>query len=297
MQADHTLSGIDVALWDLLAKKLSEPVYRLLRFERAYPKTAYASVLFGDTPQNTLERAQAARRSGFRAVKFGWGPFGHGSINDDADQLEAAREGLGDEGVLLVDAGAVWDDDVEQARQRSPGTRAARALWLEEPFVHSAMGAYRELAGETGGIKLAGGEGCHCFHQARNMVDFAGLSYMQIDTGRVGGITAAKQAADYAHNHGVQFVNHTFTSHLALSASIQPFAGYESDDLCEYPFDPSPLARVFHCDALIPDQDGHVRLPAAPGLGITPDVEKLRPYLKDVEIRVGGRLLFQSSEL
>jgi L-alanine-DL-glutamate epimerase-like enolase superfamily enzyme len=297
LQADHTLSGIDVALWDLLGKNLSEPVYRLLGFERAYPKLAYASILFGETPQATLTKAKAARGAGYRAVKFGWGPFGHGSVQADADQLAAAREGIGREAVLLVDAGAVWDDNVQLARQRLPALRSAGALWLEEPFVHSAMGAYRELAGDAGGIKLAGGEGCHSFHQARNMVDFAGLSYMQIDTGRVGGITAAKQAADYSHANRVQFVNHTFTSHLALSASIQPFAGYQFDDLCEYPFEPSTLAGAFRSDAMEPDHEGLVRVPEAPGLGIVPDVEALRPYLRDVEIRVGGQVLFKSVEL
>ena len=101
------------------------------------------------------------------------------------------------------------------ARLRLPALKAVRAEWLEEPFIHSAMGAYRELAVEADGIKLAGGEGCHSFHQAKNMVDFARLSYLQIDAGRVGGITTAKQAADYAHAQGVQFVNHTFTTHLA----------------------------------------------------------------------------------
>lgn len=297
LQADHTLSGVDIALWDVLGKRLSEPVYRLLGFERCYPKTAYASILFGDTPQITLDKARVARQAGFRAVKFGWGTFGHGSVDDDNNQLEAAREGLGRDGTLLVDAGAVWDDNVERARQCLPALRASGAMWLEEPFVHSAMGAYRELSGETSGIKLAGGEGCHSFHQAKNMVDFAGLSYMQIDAGRVGGITAAKQAADYAHSHNVQFVNHTFTSHLALSASLQPFAGYESDDLCEYPFDPSTLARVFHTPALEPDQDGHVHVLERPGLGVVPDLERIRPFQKVIEIRIADRVIFQSAEL
>ena len=58
LQADHTLSGIDIALWDLLGKKLGEPVYRLLGYERAFPKKAYASQLFGDDPQTTFQRAQ-----------------------------------------------------------------------------------------------------------------------------------------------------------------------------------------------------------------------------------------------
>ena len=129
------------------------------------------------------------------------------------------------------------------------------------------------------------------------MIDYAKLHYVQIDAGRVGGITAAKQAADYAHLRGVQFVNHTFTSHLALSASIQSFVGYSSNYLCEYPFDPSPLTAVSYCRELEPGRDGNVRLPEVPGLGVTPDMAKMGAYLKEVEIRLGGQLLFKSSTL
>jgi L-alanine-DL-glutamate epimerase-like enolase superfamily enzyme len=172
---------------------------------------------------------------------------------------------------------------------------SAGALWLEEPFATAALGAYRELAGKSGHVKLAGGEGCHTFHQARNMVDYAYLGFLQIDAGRIGGITPAKQAADYAHQCGVQFVNHTFTSHLALSASMQPFAGFASDHLCEYPFAPSELARAFECEALLP-REGQVCAPNTPGLGVTPDPEKVRPYTKDVEIVFDGRVLYRTPQ-
>src|SRR5438046_3631099 len=86
LQADHTLSGIDIALWDLLGKKLGEPVYRLLGFERAYPKLAYASQLFGEDSQATLRKAQTIAKS-YRAAKFGWGPYGRGTVEDDAEQV------------------------------------------------------------------------------------------------------------------------------------------------------------------------------------------------------------------
>ena len=95
LQAAHTLSGVDVALWDLLGKKLGEPVYRLLGYPRAYPKSAYASVLFGDTPEATYQKAHAARQAGFRAVKLGWGPFGRGSVAEDARQLSCGPRGAG----------------------------------------------------------------------------------------------------------------------------------------------------------------------------------------------------------
>src|SRR5215472_9107725 len=120
LQADHTLSGIDVALWDLLGKKLGEPVYHLLGYSRAYPKTAYASQLFGDDPQTTLRKAQQVAREGFRAAKFGWGPYGRGTVAQDSDQVHAAREGLGKDGILLIDAGTIWKDDISAAEQRLP---------------------------------------------------------------------------------------------------------------------------------------------------------------------------------
>jgi len=297
LQADHTLSGIDVALWDLLGKSLDEPVYSLLGYDQSFPKVAYASQLFGDNPQSTLSRALKVRQDGFLAAKFGWGPFGHGTVDQDEEQLRAAREGLGEDGILLVDAGTAWGDDVEPAQLRLPLLESAGALWLEEPFESSALEAYRTLAARTGKVHLAGGEGCHNFHQAKNMIDFAGLGYVQIDTGRIGGITSAKQVADYARKKGVTFVNHTFTTHLALSASIQPFAGIEEDSLCEYPAAPSALGREITQTQLLPDSNGRIQIPDAPGLGIDPDMEAINKYVVDVEIQVGGKPIYKSPPL
>jgi len=157
------------------------------------------------------------------------------------------------------------------------------------------LSAYHELARQSRSVKLARGEGCHNFHQARSMIDYAGLGFVQVDAGRIGGITTAKQAADYAAAKGIQFVNHTFTTHLALSASLQPCAGIEGDNLCEYPFEPSALACEFTTTKLLPDRQGLIRLPDKPGLGIEPDLTALKKYLVDVEIKVAGGTLFSSS--
>lgn len=294
LQADHTLSGIDIALWDLLGRKFGEPVYKLLGYKEAFPKIAYASQLFGDDPQTTFQRAQDVARSGIRAAKFGWGPYGRGSVKEDAEQVAAAREGLGPEGILLIDAGTVWFDDVSAAEQRLPALRAASVQWLEEPFVSGALEAYKKLAAKSGAVRLAGGEGCHNFHQAKNMIDYGAGGYVQVDTGRIGGITTARQVADYAAQRNVIFVNHTFTTHLALSASIQPYAGLKDHELCEYPFDPSPLGRDFTQTKMTPDKNGLIRLPEGPGLGIEPDLAALKKYSLDVEINVGGKQVFKS---
>jgi L-alanine-DL-glutamate epimerase-like enolase superfamily enzyme len=297
LQADHTLSGIDIALWDVLGRRLDEPVYRLLGDQQAYSKLPYASVLFGDTPQQTYEKARRARAGRFRAAKFGWGPYGRGSVQADADQVHAAREGLGDDGVLLIDAGTIWLDDVGAAAARLSALEECRATWLEEPFSSGALGAYRVLAGQSSGVKLAGGEGCHTFHMAQQMIEHAGLGFIQIDAGRIGGISVARRVAELAVASGVAYVNHTFTSHLALSASLQPYAGVESHELCEYPAEPKPLAQELTREHLLPDADGFVQVPEAPGLGVTPDLEALQKYLVDVEIVVRGQVLYRTPEL
>jgi L-alanine-DL-glutamate epimerase-like enolase superfamily enzyme len=296
LQADHALSGIDVALWDLLGKIHQQPVYQLLGFPRAYPKLPYHSVLFGDTAQETLIKAQEARRHGFSAVKFGWGPFGHGSLQDDVDQVVAAREGLGPEGILCIDAGTVWMTDVEEASRRIQILEEGNATWLEEPFHTGALHAYLELSRRLR-VKLAGGEGAHNEHMAQHMIDYAGIGYVQVDTGRIGGITSAKRVFDYAQTKGVQFVNHTFTSHLALAASLQPYAGAADHLLCEYPGQLSSLAWHLTQEHLMPDENGKIPLPDTPGLGVTPDLATVRQYLVDTQIIVNRQILYQTPVL
>ena len=114
LQADHTLSGIDIALWDLMGKKLQEPVYKLLGYKKAHPKLPYASQLFGDSPEETFKKAKETTGSGFKAIKFGWGPFGKKGLENDIDHLLAAREGMGPDAYLMIDAGTAWMEDDNQ---------------------------------------------------------------------------------------------------------------------------------------------------------------------------------------
>jgi L-alanine-DL-glutamate epimerase-like enolase superfamily enzyme len=297
LQADHTFSGIDIALWDLLGKKLETPVWKLLGYQSTLPKTPYASQLFGDTPQETYLKAQQSRAQNYRAVKFGWGPFGRGSVENDRDQLHAAREGLGADGILLVDAGTVWGHDVETAVLRLPFLQECNVTWLEEPFHTGALREYKTLAAQSGSVKLAGGEGSHNADMARHMMEFGGVEFIQIDTGRIGGITPATQIAKEANARGVTYVNHTFTSHLALSASLQPYAGLEKSIFSEYPVEPKQLAIDITQHHLDRDANGNIHAPDAPGLGMEIHCEALEKYLVALEIQVQGEALYQTPEL
>lgn len=293
LQAAHVWSGIEMALWDLLGKARQEPVWALLGYEQSIPKTAYASLLFGDTPQATYERARESAARGFQATKFGWGPFGAGTLDADRDQLQAARDGIGD-GILMVDAGQIWEGDVEAALARLPILKDVDVAWLEEPFAAESFSEYALLARDSTGVPLAGGEGSHNARMAENLITYGGVAFIQIDSGRIGGIGPSKQVADFAAGHGVQYVNHSFTSHLALSASLQPFAGAADMPLAEYPAALSTLGAAIASPPVALSDSCRVHAPDAVGLGVDVHLDALTPYLRSVELRVDGAVLYAS---
>ena len=297
LQADHALSGIDIALWDLLGKITQRPVYDLLGFPRAYPKIPYCSLLFGDTPEETRQKAQKAREKGFRAVKFGWGNFGHQTLQSDEDQVMAAREGIGKDGILSIDAGTVWEDNLTEAARRVRILEECGVTWLEEPFHTGAFPEYLALSRRCERLKLAGGEGAHNEYMAQQMIDYAGIGFVQVDAGRVGGITAAKRVFDHAQAKGVTFINHTFSSHLALSASIQPYAGAAAHALCEYPGQLTSLGYEMTSTHLELDLNGEILLPDRPGLGLSPDLTAIKKYLIDTQIGVNGKILYKTPNI
>jgi L-alanine-DL-glutamate epimerase-like enolase superfamily enzyme len=296
LQAPHTWSGVEMALWDLLGKSRGEPVWKLLGYRESFRKLPYASQLFGDTPQQTYQLAASAWKDNYRAVKFGWGPIGRGDLRTDINHFSVAREGLGKDSLLMVDVGQVFGNDVKAAAARLPSLEKVEALWFEEPFHSSALNEYASLARTSKHVKLAGGEGAHNYYMATHLIEYGKVGYIQIDCGRIGGIGPAKRVADFAVKKGVIFVNHTFTSHLALSASLQPYAGLREHEICEFPFAPKPLAWDLTSNHLERDSNGYLTVPDCPGLGIGINSKAARSYLVDVEIRVKGRSLFSSSD-
>ena len=222
---------------------------------------------------------------------------GAAALQDDADQLAAAREGIGPDGILLIDAGQIWNTDVAAAEARLPMLEGVKATWLEEPFNGSAYEAYGALAKRPSSVKLAGGEAAHNIFMAKHTIDIGKVGFIQIDCGRIGGIGPAKQVADYAVGKGVTYVNHTFTSHLALCASIQPYAGLSEHRICEYPVKPQPMAWEMCKTHIAPDKNGEIRVPETPGLGIEPDLAGMKKYLVDAEIKVGGKILYRTPAL
>ena len=300
-QLDHAVAGADIAMWDVLGKHLAEPVWKLIGHEASYRKLPYASVLFGDDPGETRKIADSIVRRDFRAAKFGWGPMGRGSLEDDIALVQAARDGLGFDAKLMVDAGVIWGDNVDAAYKRAVAFADLGVTWLEEPLRTEEVGAYKALSDRVreNGVKIgiAGGEGADFYRAADDMMTNAGLDFVQIDVGRIGGITESKRVADRAHELGIQYVNHTFKSHLSVASSIHVFAGYEEFDLTEYPAGESPLILGLTAPTgVFRDSNGLIEAPDTPGLGVEVNLDTLRQYQRQVKIEVDGEVLFESQE-
>lgn len=295
-QIDHAYSGADIALWDLVGKSLGQPVYRLLGGSKSHPKKPYASVLFGDTPEETLRIAQRIASQGFLAAKFGWGPLGKRGAEEDVALVRAAREGLGPGPELMVDAGWAWGRDVDAVIDRARRFAPYRLTWLEEPLLPDAIPEYGEAARRNPAVPIAAGENAATLRAAENYIQQGGLAFVQIDAGRIGGITVARKVVEKAAKAGVTYVNHTFKSRLSVAAALHAFADVEAFRHLEYPTAGSRLAIDLAAGTCDRDANGLVSVPDAPGLGVRINLDCVRKYAAPVRIDVSGRTIFSSTE-
>ena len=301
-QIQHAYSGAEIALWDVIGQQLDKPVYRLLAemsgtSDIAHPKLPYASVLFGDTPEATYRIAVSLRERGYRAAKFGWGPMGKFDEANDIALVRAAREGMGTEAQIMIDAGVVWGTDHETVYRRAEAFAQFSPTWLEEPLAPDAIDAYGALIQKHPSVRIAAGEGSNTYRMAEDLIVHGGVDFVQIDAGRIGGIMPSFQVCQLAEQHGIQYVNHTFKSHLSLAASLHVFVTNPDFDLLEYPAAGSELSQRLVTEPFEIDPDGMVRVKELPGLGVRVDTEAIRPYLAAVQIDVGMDTVFEQTPL
>src|SRR5438094_5015446 len=150
----QAMSGVEIALWDIVGKATKRPVYQLLGGGFRKKFRAYASILFGDTPDETERIGRDLVKQGYQAVKFGWGPMGQGEASDIA-HVRAARKGIGKEAELMVDAGLCWD--TATAIRRAKQFESFNLTWLEEPLHPDNLRGYARLSTQSP-IRIAAGE-------------------------------------------------------------------------------------------------------------------------------------------
>ncbi len=270
--AIHAMSGLDLAFWDLKGKAEGRSIHDLWGGARRERVRAYASHLFGDTPEETHTRAVEAVGLGLTAAKFGWGPFGKDPDLDVA-HIEAARDAIGDDRELMVDAGCAWD--WETGLERIELFEPYNLGWLEEPLGQDDLKGYRELCSRSS-IPIAAGEMETTHHAFEALVD-CGVHVLQADVAIGGGLTVCRRVGEMATRKGIRVVPHCYSTGINLAGSLQWIVTHPTGDLVEYSRSPSPLMRdlVSNLPQL---EDGMVRVPNGPGLGVELDEDVIERY-------------------
>src|SRR4051812_22032031 len=271
--AIQAMSGIEIALWDIMGKATGRPVYQLLGggFRKRF--RAYASILFGDTPAETERIGRDLAGRGYRAVKFGWGPMGQ-SEESDLAHVRAARQGLGQGVELMVDAGLCWDTAtaLRRARQFEPFDLA----WLEEPLHPDNLQGYARLSAQSP-VRIAAGEEVCDVGEFRTMMDVGGIDVVQVDVTRVGGLARSKRIGwDSAERHRL-CVNHSYKTGINIAASLHFVAALPNTHYFEYCVEQGDLRKHLTKQSF-PVIDGEISVPEEPGLGIDLNEEIVAKY-------------------
>lgn len=268
----QAISGIDIALWDIAGKAMGQPVYRLLGGGFRDRLRAYASILFQETPEETYDLACHLVEQGFTAVKFGWGPLGTSEAMDLA-QVRMARNGLGANVDLMIDAGICYD--TVTALRRAHQFAEYDPFWLEEPLHPDNIEGYARLAAASP-IRIAAGEQETTLAGFQALLD-AGLAVIQPDVARVGGLSQAIQIGRMAVQRHRLCVNHSYKTGISIAASLHLLAALPNATLLEYCVEQSPLRQTLTRETF-PVVDGYVAVPQEPGLGVTLDEDVIARY-------------------
>lgn len=268
----HTMSGVDMALWDIRGKAAGKPVRRLLGEAAADVVSCYASVLWPDRPEQVAVSAQQFVETGYRAVKYGWGPMGP-DLALDEELVAAARAALGPGITLMVDAGRCWD--VDGALARAERFAPYNVFWLEEPLAPYDTQGYAQLA-DASPVPIAAGEAVTLLEEYEHLLQVGRIHVVQPDLGRVGGITQGQRIAAMAQQTGARAVPHAFGTGVLLAASAQWTAAAPAP-LTEYTRAPSPLAQQLARPSMH-FAGGMLKLDDTPGLGVELDPDTLARY-------------------
>lgn len=278
----HTISGIDIALWDILGKMTRMPVGQLLGGTYRRKVQPYCSLLM-EEPAKMRDVVAGYHAKGFRAFKIGWGPFGraHETKLDEAI-VRAARDGIGPGSKLFVDAGAsdaYWPHGLKWALRTAEMLKDYDVGWFEEALRPDAIDDYCELRRQSP-VPIAGGEVLTRRQAFIPWLTRGAFDIVQPDVTKVGGIAEQKRIAQLAYDFGVKYIGHGWNTALGVAADLQLASAFPEADLVEF-IGGSPYVDGILETPFVLDADGNLPIPALPGLGVTIDRDKLARYTPD----------------
>ncbi len=259
----QAIAGIDIALWDLVARRAGLPLWRLLGGVGDGRVAAYAS---GIGPDGAVDQAESARQAGYRAYKLKVG-FGR---EQDLANLRALRRHLGTEASIAIDANQAWHLDEAIAMCRAVAVH--RPLWLEEPIaVDSPPDDWQRLA-KASPIPLAGGENLRGERAFDAVIAAGAIEVIQPDLAKWGGISKTLPLAKRIMAAGHSYCPHYLGGGVGLMASAHLLAAVGGDGMLEIDSNPNPL-REGLAMPYPPLDDGELWLTEAAGLGTAPEAE------------------------
>lgn len=274
--AIQVISGIDIALWDIMGKATGKPIYKLLGGGYRDRIRAYASTLFRPTPAAMAEACRRYLDQGFTAVKFGWGVFGE-NPRLDVELVESARRALGDEHDLLIDTGWYIHRTAKEAIALVGRLAPYRPFFIEELLHPEDYDGYGQVAGAVETL-IACGEQESTEWGFRALIERGKIDVVQPDISRCGGLTVARKIAHMTDLHNRLCIPHSWTSDLLTAASLHLNAFLHRSVFIEFNVTTGPLSREI-CLNPIQMKDGFVAVPQGPGLGVEVDeaaLERLR---------------------
>jgi L-alanine-DL-glutamate epimerase-like enolase superfamily enzyme len=243
-----------------------------------------------EMPDLMRERTAFYRNQGFRAIKIGWGPFGRReSAKLDEQIVRAAREGAGDDCLLMVDAGAsdaFWPNGLNWAVNTAAMLKNYDVHWFEEALRPDAIDDFLSLR-QRSPVPIATGE---CITRRQSYLPWfekRALDIVQPDVTKVGGISEQIQIARMANAFGVKYIGHGWNTAVGLAADLQIAAAVPTADLVEY-IGGSPYIDDITVSGWSLDGDGMIAIPDGPGLGISLNKDALRDVTRDLDRVLGA---------
>ena len=280
----QAISGVDIALWDLIGQATRTPLYRLLG---GYRDTldAYASAGFYASdkgPAQLAEEVGAYAERGFRTVKMKvgrnpevmlnplpdmWAPdYATATLEDDIERVRAARAAIGPKVRLAIDANNAWTPAV--AVQFMRRVTDQDIYWLEEPVATDDLAGSADVARALD-VPVAGYETATGLASFRELIARRAVDIVQPDVIWTGGITLCRKVAALAEAYDLPVIPHVFSSAVASIANMHFIAALPNAGLLEFDQNPNPLRSTLFEEPIDVRPDGTVRLPGRPGLGVT----------------------------
>lgn len=269
----HVMSGIDMALWDIMGKAVGKPVHKLLGGSYSEKIRAYASALMPENPDEVKRAVENYVGQGYTAIKLGWGPLGY-DVRYDIELIRTARKAAGDKVEIMIDIGKRYR--LKESIYVAKALEQLNIYWLEEPLPAEDYVGYRRLT-ESTTVRIATGEEESGRSAFARLIDETHVDVVQPDMSRCGGLTEARKIATLATDANILCVPHAFKTGILVAASIQLIAAIPHAPFLEFSVTESAIRKEL---LAIPfkQQGGYVNVPQTPGLGIELNPEIIKKY-------------------